>query len=151
MKTEEIHQPVNRLSEVANQTAQRAKDAAQDTIQTVRTKADEALTTTKVYVRENPVPVVLGMLAIGFAAGFVMARREEPSFRERFMRDPVHSTRDALFTLLAPIAEHLGEQYSSARATAEQAMDKIHQHYPEHQARTWANQFRRMSNNLKFW
>lgn len=158
MKTEEIIQSeeeikhhVNRLADVANQVAHRAKEAAEHTFNTVRTKADEAVTTSKGYVRENPVPVVLGMLAIGFAAGFVMARREEPTFRDRFLRDPARTTHDTLYAMLAPIAERLGDQYSAARSTAEHALDKIQQHYPGHHDHSWLDQFRRMSNNLKFW
>ncbi len=152
MKTEEIPPTVNRLSEVANQTAQRAKEAAEQTYNTVRAKADEAVTTSKSYVRENPVPAVLGMLAIGFVAGFIMARKEEPlTFRDRFMKDPTHTAKDTLYAMLAPIAERIGEQYYNARTTAEHTLNKIQKQYPEREVNSWIDQIRRASTNLKFW
>ena len=40
-------------------------------------------------VRENPLPVVLGALAIGFVLGYLARSNREPTFQERYLDAPL--------------------------------------------------------------
>lgn len=62
--------------------ARRISDAASDTWDQTRQKAVVVRERTEVFLRENPVPTVLGALALGLAIGLAIrysSRPEEPS------------------------------------------------------------------------
>jgi len=67
--------------------AQHATDAVKDTYLTVAAKAGDTLTQSKHYVRQHPLPVVLGALALGMTLGCMigMSQRHEPTFRQRYL------------------------------------------------------------------
>ncbi len=119
----------------------------------VSEKAEESLVCSREYARANPVPVVLGALALGVALGYVIAmtRREEPTFRERYVDDPLNTARDAIYAVLAPVAQRLHEGYDTARDGAGMAMDKMHDFNPSRAVDSWSGQLRRVGSNLKFW
>jgi ElaB/YqjD/DUF883 family membrane-anchored ribosome-binding protein len=133
--------------------ARHASETAKDISHSVSAKAEESLVRSKEYVRENPVPVVLGTLALGVALGYliVMARREEPTFRQRYVDDNLSTARDAIFAVLAPVAQRLHEGYDSARDGAGMAMDKMHDFHPSRAVDSWSGQLRRVGSHLKFW
>ncbi|MDP1587744.1 MAG: hypothetical protein Q8M07_08385 [Prosthecobacter sp.] len=66
--------------------AQHATQAAKDIYQSAATHAEDTLVQSKQYVRENPLPVVLGAFTLGLTLGCLMglSRHHEPTFRERF-------------------------------------------------------------------
>ncbi len=147
MNTEDIEQPINRLSEAAIEATHRTAAEVQNQLQAARDKTGDVITRGQTWVRENPVTSIVGMLAIGLTAGYVMAHREQPSFRRRYIEDPMHHTQDALYGLLAPALAKLSEQYSSARSAAEDALDKLH-HQSSRTVEPWLS---RIGSNLKFW
>lgn len=122
--------------------------------QTLSAKVDDSVSRTKAYVRENPVPVILGAFAIGATLGYMMAltrRGEEPTFRERLTGEPLQTARETIYAVLAPVASRIHERYDSTRERAAKAMSKL-QHTPS--ARTvdsWFDQLGRVGSNLKFW
>lgn len=124
-----------------------------DCCQPLSRKIDDTVSRTKDYVRQNPVPVILGALAFGAALGYtiVMARREEPTFRERFADEPLQTAREAIYAVLAPVAHRLHDGYGSARQGAEKALDKLQGRQPVNTVESWFNQLGRVSSNLKFW
>lgn len=148
MNTEELQDSVNRLSDVSMQKARQAAEGAQQTVQTARQKADQALSQGQRYVRERPAVVIASALAIGFAAGFLMARREQQTLRQRYLNEPLDNVQKALHSVLAPLAAKLEDQYAHARHSTEHAMDRLH---PSQAVDSLVGQLRRVGNNLKFW
>jgi ElaB/YqjD/DUF883 family membrane-anchored ribosome-binding protein len=132
--------------------AHNATEAAKEMCHDMSAKAEETMIRTKEYVRENPVPVVLGALAIGVALGYmlVMARRE-PTFRERYVDEPLDSAREAIIAALAPVAQRLHEGYDTARDGAGKAMDRAHRFNPSRTIDSISEQLGRVGSNLKFW
>ena len=126
-------------------------DATKDICHSVSEKAEDTLVRSKEYVRENPVPVVLGALALGVAIGYlIVTARREPTFRERYVDDPLNTARDALYAALAPVAHRLHEGYDTARDGAGKAMDKMHRN-SSRAVDSWSDQIGRVGSNLKFW
>lgn len=121
--------------------------------QTLSAKVDDTVSRTKAYVRQNPVPVLLGALTFGAALGYliVMARREEPTFRERLTSEPLQTAREAIYAVLAPVASRLHEGYDSTRESATKALNKLQGTQPARTVDSWVDQLGRVSSNLKFW
>ncbi|MEY4483729.1 MAG: hypothetical protein RL693_1181 [Verrucomicrobiota bacterium] len=120
---------------------------------TMSAKVDDTVSRTKAYVDQNPLPVMLGALAVGAALGYVlvMARREEPTMRERFRDEPLNTAREAIYAVLAPVASRLHEGYDSTRENAGKIMSKLHRTPPARTVDSWFDQLGRVSSNLKFW
>jgi ElaB/YqjD/DUF883 family membrane-anchored ribosome-binding protein len=74
--------------------------------------ANEALHRADVYVRENPVPTILGALAIGFLIG-VLVRSSEPTPRSRW-NDARDDAEDHLRSLLSSIAKKGKKAYKKS-------------------------------------
>jgi ElaB/YqjD/DUF883 family membrane-anchored ribosome-binding protein len=144
---------VNQLPQTAREAVHRATEAAKDTYQTVRAKADETAARTGEYVRQHPMPSLLGAIAFGAALGYLLAtaRRDEPTFRERYVDEPLETARDAIFAVLGPVAQRLHDSFDVARDGAGKAIDKIPHFNASRTADSWADHLRRVSNNLKFW
>lgn len=141
------------LPQTARDAVNKATEAAKETYQTVRAKADETAARTGEYVRQHPMPSLLGAIAFGAALGYLLAtvRRDEPTFRERYVDEPLDTARDAIFAVLAPIAQRLHEGYDVARDNTEKALDKLPHFNASRCANSWAHQVRRLGSNLKFW
>jgi len=152
MNTEELQDSVNRLSDVslqkARQAAETAQQTAQQTAQVARQKADQAISQGQRYVREKPLVVIASAIAIGFAAGFLMARREQQTLRQRYVDEPLDNAQRALHSVLAPLVSKLEGQYTNARHSAEHALDRLH---PAQAVDSVVGQLRRVGSNLKFW
>lgn len=74
--------------------------------------ATEALHRADVYVRENPVPTILGALAIGFLIG-VLVRSSEPTPRSRW-NDARDDAEDQLRSLISSIAKKGKKAYKKS-------------------------------------
>lgn len=176
MNTEQTRDPVfNQLASGARETVAQTTDAAKDafqtvrakadeayqtvrakadeTIQTVRAKADETATRTNEYVRQHPLPSLLGAVAVGVALGYLLAitRRHEPTFREQFVEEPLEAARRALYATLAPVAERLHDGYDAARSCVGSTANKVHHFNGSRAAESVTDQLRRVGGNLKFW
>jgi len=67
--------------------AQHAGQAAKDLYQNAASRAEDTLDQSKKYMRENPVPTVLGAFALGLTLGALLGlshHHQEPTLRERF-------------------------------------------------------------------
>ncbi|MEO8614852.1 MAG: hypothetical protein ABI600_06925 [Luteolibacter sp.] len=140
------------LEDVAKDAANRVTDTAKDMYQSAALKAEDTLATSKEYVRQNPVPVVLGAIAFGAAIGYmlVMARRK-PTFRERYVDGSLDSVREAVLAALAPFGQRLHEGYDSAQNGAAKAMDQVNRFNPGRTVDSLSGKIGRVGNNLKFW
>src|SRR5947209_3452730 len=74
--------------------------------------ASDALHRADVYVRENPVPTILGALALGFLIG-VLVRSSEPTPRSRW-NDARESAEDHLRDLLSSISKKGKKAYKKS-------------------------------------
>lgn len=140
---------LQQLSAGVSETAHKASETASETIQSVRAKADAALIRGRSFIREQPLAVILGSLAVGFAAGYVMAHRERRTFRQLYVDEPLHSAQEALQAVLEPLAAKMHEHYAAARDATGHALDKLqHPRGAVHELDSWV---RRVGNHLKFW
>lgn len=148
-----IKPSLNQLSEAAKDVTQHATDAAKEICHNVTLKAEETLVRSKEYARHNPAPVLLGALVLGAALGYLilMSRRPEPTLRERFVDDPLHTARDTLYAALAPVVHRIHSDYDSARDGAGKAMDALNRYNPTRTVNSWSDQIGRVGSNLKFW
>jgi ElaB/YqjD/DUF883 family membrane-anchored ribosome-binding protein len=128
-------------------------EAATDSVRHAGNVVEDTLTRTGGYVRQHPLPAVLGSLAFGAALGYliVTSLRPKPSFRERLAKDPVHTIRDAVLLALAPATQRLHQGYDSVRDLAGQATDTVQDYLSSHPEKALANQCRSLGNRLKFW
>ena len=144
---DEFSQPSDGLAGQSSGMAERVQGYAEDTLHTARVRADEAIERGQDYVRQNPVPVVLGALAVGVLVGIAIGRRDEPTLRERYVDEPLDQAHDLLHSLLAPVAKRLRHEYGDIRSQAVDAGDKIHDGYLDPVFR----RARRAADKLKFW
>lgn len=87
-----------------------AKDEAQKAFPTAQDTAQDAVRTGEKYLRDNPIPVILGVLLIGAALGALLRPppRKEP--------DPVEAVRDWLEKTLADVSAKWPKAKKQARA-----------------------------------
>lgn len=154
-----LHTARNKTQEAAHLARERAAEAfdlarnrTHEAVRAAREKGGQALAQGSQVVRENPVPALLGALAVGICVGVLISRREERlSFRERFAADPLHTTREALLAALAPVAGKLHEQYDAARSSAVDTVNRINSRQNRRALDHLFSQARRTADNLKFW
>lgn len=133
--------------------ARRATETAKDIYHSAALKAEETLTTSKEYVRRNPVPAVLGAIAFGAAVGYmlILSSRRKPTFGERYVDEPFDAVREAILGALSPVTQSVHRGYGSARDGAGKAMGQLHRLGSGHKNDSFSNQIGRFGNNLKFW
>ena len=87
-----------------------AKDEAQKAFSTAQDTAQDAVRTGEKYLRDNPIPVILGVLLIGAALGALLRPppRKDP--------DPVEAVRDWLEKTLADLSAKWPKAKKQARA-----------------------------------
>lgn len=146
---EALHVAKDRTSEALHT----AKDQAQHALHTAKDKTNQALDQSSAFVRQNPLPMLLGALAVGLVVGAALSRREEEerTFRQRLGDDPMNTAREAIYAVLSPIADRLHSQYDTARSGAHHAMDKINSRHNRRAVDNIFSQARRTANHLKFW
>lgn len=83
--------------------------------------ATEALHRADVYVRENPVPTILGALALGFLIG-VLVRSSEPTPRSRW-NDAREDVEDQLHSLLSSLSKKGKKAYKRSASALSDAAD----------------------------
>jgi len=147
-----VGEGVERTKEYAQHAMDATKDAARDMYQSAALKAEDTLATSKEYVRQNPVFVVVGALAFGAAIGcMLMMARRQPTIRQRYVDEPLDSAQKAIIAALAPIATRLHEGCDSARDGVEKAMNRVHRFNPGRTVDSLSGQIGRVGSNLKFW
>ena len=112
---------------------------------TTKACLQDTLAHTEAYVRSNPVPVLLGVLAFGVAVGcsLAVASRREATLKERLIDQRVSKFRDALVAALAPVAAQVKKEGASVQNCVERTFS--------HPGKEWAAQLGKFGRNLKFW
>ncbi len=148
----EVEEGAGRTAGYAQHAFDATKDAARDIYQSAALKAEDTLKLSTAYMRRNPVPVLLGAIALGASVGYLlMAARRRPSFGERYLDEPLVSVREAILSALAPVAQRVHEGYDSARDGAENAINRVHRLKPRPAVGLLSDQIGRFSRHLKFW
>ena len=138
--------------EVTKDAAHRVSDSAKDIYHSAAQKSEDTLATTKEYVRQNPVPVVLGALALGAAIGYIiMSNRRKPTFGERFADQPLNSVREAILSALAPVSQRVHDGYDSARDGVGKVLERAHHFGSARTSDSMSDRISRVGSNLKFW
>ena len=138
--------------EATKEAAHRATDTAKEVYRSAALKAGDTLATSKQYVRQNPLSIVLGAFVFGAAIGcLVMSARRKPTFGERFMDEPVTSVREAILASLAPVTRRVHDSYDAARDGVGKAMDRVHRGSHGHVVDSFSDRIGRVGSNLKFW
>jgi ElaB/YqjD/DUF883 family membrane-anchored ribosome-binding protein len=142
---------LSQLPQRAREAAQQTRDLVQEKYEQVRSSAGQGLAAGETYVRDHPLPTVLGALALGTLVGFAigMSRREE-SLRERLTEDPLNVIREAVIAALSPAADRIHDSYDHARDAAAKAVHSAQRNASGY-ADSWARSLRRAGSNLKFW
>ena len=147
-----VEEGVERTKEYAQHAVDATKDAGRDMYQSAALKAEDTLASSKEYVRQNPVLVVVGALAFGAAIGcLLMMARRQPTTCQRYVDEPLESAHKAILAALAPVAQRLHEGYDSARDGAGKAMNRAHRFNPGRTVDSLSGQISHVGSNLKFW
>lgn len=138
--------------EVTKDAAHRVTDSAKQIYHSAAQKAGETLSTSKEYIRQNPVPVVLGAVALGAAIGYIiMSNRRKPTFGERFADQPLNSVREAFLTAFAPVSQRVHDGYDSARDGMDKVLERAHHFGSGRNSNSMSARIGRVGSNLKFW
>jgi hypothetical protein len=85
----------------------------------------------------------------GLLLGFLLARREQPSFRKRYLEEPLSHAQDLTLALAAPLAMALRDRYKEARSAAGKAADRISD--IDFDPEPVMKEARKLGSRLKFW
>src|SRR3954470_19434450 len=100
------------------------QDNLRNRVSDLQDEATEALHRADMYVRENPVPTVLGALALGFVIG-ILVRPSEPTPRSRWndAKDYAGDVEDQLRSLLNSIAKKSKKAYKKSSSAVRDAVE----------------------------
>jgi ElaB/YqjD/DUF883 family membrane-anchored ribosome-binding protein len=99
--------------------------------------------------RRNIASGIATAFAGGLLIGFLLARREQPSLRKRFVDEPLSHAQELAFALAAPLAMALRDRLDSARSAATHAADRITDF--DFDPEPVVKQARKWGSRLKFW
>jgi ElaB/YqjD/DUF883 family membrane-anchored ribosome-binding protein len=155
--------PIDQLPEVSKEMAQNTTEYfkeiadsavtnAKDIYQKTTSRAGEVLVISKEYVRRNPVPVVLGAVALGATLGYFLVKgRSRTLFGAHQSDEPLVTMREAILDAIAPVSRRVHERYESAREGAGKVMDGLRSMGSGPVETSLAKQIGRLGNNLKIW
>lgn len=133
-----------------------ATDKSKEMVHSIVIKTEDQLANSKACMRRNPLTFLLGSVCLGAALGYlIVSARRTPTFRERFMDEPMETVSDALRSsirsAIGPAVHHVQDGYHSARDGVERAMDQVHRFHPLRRADSLSDRIGRAACNLKFW
>ena len=107
--------------------ARRISNAASETWDQTRQRAGVMRERTEVFLRENPVPTVIGALAIGLAIGLAIRYSSESSEREREVKSPFGDVNLGVLSLpfLWPFFKTVKRRYEDSADVVMDGVDRI--------------------------
>jgi ElaB/YqjD/DUF883 family membrane-anchored ribosome-binding protein len=124
-------------------TAHKVSAAAGDTWAQTKEKADRARQRTEFFLRENPVPTILGALAIGLAIGLAIRYASSAEEKEIESRPSLGNVHWGFLSLpfLWPFLKSLKEKYRDSAEAVKEGVDRarnidIH-HYTKPVRKRW--------------
>lgn len=121
----EVTDTATRLGEGANGVVEDLQNRANDAWDVVQDRTGRAVRESSAYVRENPLPVTLAAVGFGLILALLLSHREQPSFRDRYIEEPLHKSRGVLLALLVACGALLKGAYSSASSAAEELAGNV--------------------------
>ena len=111
-----MHQRVRRVSGAAGSTWKQTKNSA-----------GKARERTEFFLRENPVPTVLGALAIGLAIGLAIRYASRPEEKEAEMKTPFGDLDLSLLSLpfLLPFFKSMKRKYNHSSDAVMSGIDRL--------------------------
>jgi ElaB/YqjD/DUF883 family membrane-anchored ribosome-binding protein len=96
------------LGESISKKAESLEQAALDAAEALRRESQNAACCASAYIRKNPLPMVAGAFAFGIAVGYlIVSGRHTPTFRERYLREPLDHANEALSDTFHRLAGNL--------------------------------------------
>lgn len=141
----------HRVSELAHDAGKRVGVLAHDAAEVVKEKADRSISVSQEYVRGNPLPTILGALAVGMVVGYLVSRKEEEEQVKKYAHEPLQAARDAVFSILAPVTGRLHHQYDVAKESADEFYHKLNSRKNRKAVEGFMDDARKLGSHLKFW
>jgi len=150
--TNDVEDLTEDVVDTTRNAARRARGTAKDIYHSAALKAGDTLAASKQYVRRNPVPVVIGAIAIGAAIGYlIMNARRKPTFSKHLVEEPLVAVRGTLRSALAPVSQRVHEGYESARDGMGKTMNRVQRLKPGRAVDLFSKRIGRVGSNLKLW
>lgn len=108
-------------------TAQRVSDAAGDTWEQAKERAGAARERTEVFLRENPVPTILGALAVGLAIGLAIRYASSSKEEEAEVKTPLGNLNWSFLSLpfLWPLFRSARERYEESTEALKDGVGRL--------------------------
>src|SRR6185503_18281567 len=108
-------------------TARRVGNAAGDTWEQTKERAGQARERTELFLRENPVPTVLGALAIGVAIGLAIRYASSSSEKEVEAKSPLANVDLSVLSLpfLWPFFKAVRRKYEDSADVVRDGVDRL--------------------------
>jgi ElaB/YqjD/DUF883 family membrane-anchored ribosome-binding protein len=108
-------------------TARRVGSAAGDTWEQTKEKAGQARESTELFLRENPVPTVLGALAIGVALGLAIRFASSSSEKAVEVKTPLGNVNWSILSLpfLWPLFKTVRAKYEDSAEVVKEGIDRV--------------------------
>lgn len=139
------------LMTATDQAEEASHDRFRDATRKVRRRAGEAFEQGDQYVRQNPWTVILGAAAVGLVMGMAFSRRHEPTMRERYLNEPADQVREMLFSILAPVAKRLQQEYGHLRSSVKGASEHLRDMDAGRLVEPLSQQANRLGKFFRFW
>jgi len=109
------------------QTARKVSAAAGDTWEETKEKASHARERTEFFLRENPVPTILGALAIGLVIGLAIRYASTAEEREVKVKPSLGSMHWSFLSLpfLWPFFKSVKEKYEDSTEAMKEGVDRV--------------------------
>ncbi len=109
------------------QAARRISDNAGEGWEQARAKAVTARERTEFFLRENPVPTILGALCIGLAIGLAIRYASSSEEKEVEVKSPLGSLSWSTlsFPLLWPFFKSMKRKYEDSAETVKEGVDRL--------------------------
>jgi ElaB/YqjD/DUF883 family membrane-anchored ribosome-binding protein len=148
--SEEVKDQASEAADALRDRAQQAKERAGDAIERARGKVRETgcelrakgcdtIDHVREFIREKPVPAIIGFTALGVAIGYLL--------RSRCHRQSVLEEEAA--SLCAPLGRRLRSGYNELRSRGQDVFDTVHDHLPNHPLDAVVNRARSLAKSLK--
>jgi ElaB/YqjD/DUF883 family membrane-anchored ribosome-binding protein len=115
----------------------------------IREDAEKAFYEGEDCARRNIASGIATAFVGGLLLGLLLARRERPSFRKRYVEEPLSHAQDLALALAAPLAMALRDRYDHARSAATHAADRISD--IDFDPEPVLKRARKLGSRLKFW
>jgi len=109
------------------QKVRRVSDAAGSTWKQTKNSAGKARERTEFFLRENPVPTVLGALAIGLAIGLAIRYASRPEEKEAEIKTPFGDLDLSVLSLpfLLPFFKSMKRRYNDSTGAVKSGIDRL--------------------------